>query len=248
MCCLVVSCLWAVRLALGVPLEPLQAGYLCRRVACAEGIIIQTERYCPQEGDILIFTYKNPLWRCLYALAGSGPPYHAGIVVRMPNGELATLEAGPTGTYNTYLLPLPHRLPAYNGSIWVRRLKEPLTSAESERLTEFASDQTGKGFAFGRLLVAAVTPLRPRGPIRYDLLGTTCLDRQRWFCSELVMAAAVVAGRADPQFVHANGIYPRDLLLDEPYDFSATWEQPLLWTKDSKTLCGQPYPEYEALQ
>ncbi|MBL8795542.1 MAG: hypothetical protein JNM56_16675, partial [Planctomycetia bacterium] len=206
-----------------------------------------TQPYYPREGDLVIFTYRNPLWRICYALAGTGPPYHTGIVVRIPTGELATLEAAPNTSYTVYVLPLPDRFPAYKGSIWVRRLKKPLTPTETEQLNIFAAEQTGKGFAFGRLLVN-LGPFRPRGELRSQWFGKTTLDRDRWFCSELVVAAAVAASRMDPHTVPANGIYPRDLLLDETVDFSGTWDKPLLWTNEAGTHSGEPYPEYESLQ
>jgi hypothetical protein len=225
-----------------------QAGYVCCRAACACGECCgSTQAYYPREGDIIIFTYRNPLYRVCYALAGTGPPYHVGIVVRIPTGELATLEAAPNMSYTVFVLPLPDRLPAYKGSIWVRRLKKPLNAAEAEQLAVFAAEQTGKGFAFGRLLFN-MGPLRPRGELRTQWFGKTYLDRDRWFCSELVVAAAVAAGQMDPNVVPANGIYPRDLLIDEPIDFSATWEKPLLWTNEAGTMAGEPYPDYESLQ
>lgn len=249
MSCAFAVILCAVGLALGPPDGRFQAGHLCRRLAGSDGAVrIGAQVYCPQEGDLIVFTYRNPLYRLAYNVAGTGPPYHCGIVVRMPNGELATLEAASGYDYVVYLLPLPHRLPAYKGSIWVRRVKQPLTADESTRLTDFAIAQTGKGFAFGRLFLATATPFRPRGPWRYRLFGETCLNRERWFCSELTIAAAVTAGRADPATVRANGIYPRDILLDAPVDLSGSWEKPLLWTTDGHSLTGQPYPDYEELQ
>ncbi len=205
-------------------------GQLCRAVTARNGTVeVRTEAYIPHEGDILIFTYNHVLWRMLYELAGSGPPFHAGVIVRLPDGRLATLEAGPTDNWRVYLMTLPTRFPAYEGRIWVRQLKQPLTAEESARLTEFATNQTEKSFAFGRVLLGA-TFFRPRGEWGRELFGTTSLDRDAWFCSELVVAAAVAAGRIERDSIPANGIYPRDLFLDQPVDFSPTWDAPLLWT------------------
>jgi hypothetical protein len=207
----------------------------------------QTAPYQPAEGDIIIFTYRNPLYRLCYCLAGSGPPYHAGIVVRMPTGELATLEAGATSKYRVYLLPLPERLPAYEGRMWVRRLKTPLTAEESAALTHWAAAQTDKRFAFCRLALNS-TFRRPRGSLGTRLFGETCLDRGRWFCSELVVAACAVARRVDPAAVAANGIYPRDLFLDTAYDFSIAWGAPLLWSARPASGTAETVIESQALE
>lgn len=201
------------------------AGCLCHVGPAGE---VQTETYFPREGDILIFTYRSWFTRFVYLFAGTGPPYHAGIVVRLPDGRLATLEAAPTDDWRVYLLTLPTRLPAYQGRIWVRRIMKPLDRDESRRLTEFATDQTDKGFAFGRVLLGG-TVMRPRGEWGVELFGETSLDREEWFCSELVVAASVAAGRINRQKIPANGVYPRDLFLDDPINFRETWEPPLLW-------------------
>jgi hypothetical protein len=235
------SLLWLT--ALAAPLtEP--AGCLCHAGRSGE---VQTEPYFPREGDILIFTYCNGFSRLLYELAGTGPPYHAGIVVRLPDGRLATLEAGPTDNWRVYLLTLPTRLPAYQGRIWVRRIKTPLNPEESARLTDFATNQTDKGFAFGRLLLG-VTLMRPRGELGVELFGQTSLDRDEWFCSELVVAASVAAGRMDKQKIPANGVYPRDLFLDEPISFNSTWELPLLWAEHAVTGSVRSIMEQQSLE
>src|SRR5207253_1783217 len=77
---------------------------------------------------------------------------------------------------------------------------------------------------------------RPRGKWGRELFGETALDREDWFCSELVMAACIAMGRVDPEKTPANSVYPRDLFLDVPTDFSATWEAPLLWS--GRPVCG----------
>jgi hypothetical protein len=235
------SLLWLA--ATAVPVAD-QAGCLCHAGKSGQ---VQTETYVPREGDILIFTYCNGFSRLLYELAGTGPPYHAGIVVRLPDGRLATLEAGPTDNWRVYLLTLPTRLPAYQGRIWVRRIKKPLEPEESARLTEFATNQTDKGFAFGRVLLGA-TVMRPRGDLGVELFGQTSLERDEWFCSELVVAACVAAGRLDRQKIPANGVYPRDLFLDDPISFSATWEPPLLWTEHSVHESVQTIIQQQSLE
>lgn len=210
------------------------AGYVTDVVPHADGTLhLQTSAYLPREGDIVIFSYKDSLRAVMYALAGTGEFYHSGVVVRLPNGELATLEAGAVDGYDVFLLTLPTRLPAYQGNVWVRRLRTPLTAAESAELTDFAVRQTGKGFAFHRVL-QAVSPFRPRGWLGVKLWGKTDLERSSWFCSELVVAALVAAGRMDADEVAANGVYPEDLFNDEVVNLQAGWEMPLLWSQTQR--------------
>ena len=47
------------------------------------------------------------------------------------------------------------------------------------------------------------------------------MDRERWLCSELVVAAATAAQILSPTAFPANSIYPGDLAYDDRYDLSA---------------------------
>jgi hypothetical protein len=223
------SILWLAGLiCTATPAQP-QAGFVYYKMFASDGIVcLETRPYTPHEGDIVIFTYNNSVWRIFYNLADSGPPYHTGIVIREPSGRLSSLEVASTDDWKVYILPLAERLPAYEGRVWIRRLKTPLTATESAQLTDFATDQTEKDYAFGRVLLSAT--LRPCGALGRRLLGETSLQRDDWFCSELVVAACVAAGKLDPKEVAAHGIYPRDLFTDKPFDLSATWERPMLWS------------------
>src|SRR5207253_3359022 len=98
------------------------------------------------------------------------------------------------------------RLHGYPGAIMVRRPHTPLTPAQSAALTRFALAQEGKDFALGRLALQA-TPFRCRGGLRQYLFGHTYLDRSRWICSEIVIAAAAHAGLLDPRAYPANAMY-----------------------------------------
>jgi hypothetical protein len=187
------------------------------------------EAYVPREGDLLFYRDFSPFWRTLYFLAYTGPPYHVGIVVRLPDGRFATLEAGPYDSRHVYLLDLLPRLQTHDGTVWVRRLRAPLTQEQSSRLTDFALEQAGKHFALLRIALA-VTPLRAHGPLRSRLFGSPRVDRDRWFCSELVVAAAAVAGLIDPRRVPPNTVYPKDMFIDWPHDLRPCWEEPALWT------------------
>jgi hypothetical protein len=188
--------------------------------------------YQPHEGDIILFDDHSSTWRFLYKMVGSDVPDHSGMVVKLPDGSLALLESGPddfklAGPYVRLLEAIP-RLQCYQGSMYVRRLKQPLSTEQSRALTHFAMEQEGKRYAIGRLLLQA-TPCRCRSGWRAKLFAHTYTDRCSWLCSELVVAAGTVAGLFDPNVHHANRMYPLDMMEDKAFDLSATWERPALW-------------------
>jgi hypothetical protein len=165
----------------------------------------------------------------MYALAHTGPPYHVGIIVCMPDGRPAILEAGPGDTTRVFILDLLPRLYGHDGAVWVRRLRVPLTPEQSACLTQFALEQAGKRLATVRL-VLEITPLRNHGWLHAHIFGRPWVDRCAWFCSELVTAAAAHAGLIDPYQVRPNTVYPRDMFRDNPNDFRPWWEEPRRWT------------------
>src|SRR5262249_8904754 len=135
--------------------------------------------YTPREGDLVFYDDKNPAWRALFALAGTGPPLHMGVVVKKPDGSLAVLEAGPADTLRVDLLEVTARLHQFGrdhpkGVVTVRRCKKALSREKSAALTRFALAQAGKRYAAGRLLLQG-TPLRARGLLK-PLLGETRMD------------------------------------------------------------------------
>jgi hypothetical protein len=71
---------------------------------------------------------------------------------------------------------------------------------------------------------------KARGPLRSHLLGSPRLDQRRWFCSQLVVAAAGAAGLLDPRAIPPNSVYPRDLFVDSPWDLRPLWEPPARWS------------------
>src|SRR5262249_20639349 len=128
---------------------------------------------------------------------------------------------------------LPTRLRTHGGTVWVRRLRKPLSAEQSRRLTDFAVEQTAKHYALRRVLLEA-TPFKAHGPVRSHLFGSARLDRRGWFCSELTVAAGAVVGLFDPQVMKPNTVYPRDLFTDHPHDISQRWEEPAPWTWDAR--------------
>ena len=122
--------------------------------------------------------------------------------------------------------------------MWVRRRAVPLTPEQSARLTEFALSCDGKRFGIGRLALQ-LTPLRTRGPVRTAFVGKPHgLDRQSYFCSELVVEAMVYAGLIDGRTARPSATYPRDLFfdasinryLDKHLKLYPDWDPPARWT------------------
>jgi hypothetical protein len=194
---------------------------------------LHVEAYTPREGDMVFFDDHSTMWKVLYKMAGTDMPDHTGIVVTLPDGRPALLEAGPddgrlAGPY-IRLVEATARISTYPGTLWVRRLKTPLTKEQSARLTEFALAQEGKRYAVCRLLLQG-TPFRCRGPVRDKLFGGTDLNRCSYLCAELVVAAGTSIGLFDPKIHHANSIYPHDIFDDKTYDLSKTWYPAGLWS------------------
>lgn len=187
--------------------------------------------YQPREGDLIFFDDHSRVWNTLFALAGTGPPTHMGIVVKKAAGGLAILEAGPDDSVWVELLDLAPRLRQFQrdfqGTILIRRCKVKLTPEKSAALARFAKAQKGKRYAVLRLL-AQGTRFRVRG-LMEPLLAATEINRDSWICSELAVAAGTVAGLFDPKKVRSNATYPRDLVDNRRHNLKATWEEPAPW-------------------
>lgn len=193
--------------------------------------------YHPQSGDIVFFDCPSPCWQILYRLAFTGPPTHCGIVVSMPDGEIAFLEAGAGNSLDVTIMPL-ERHEGYSG-IYVRRRKLPLTPEQSARLTDYAMAVCDKHVSMVRFPIQ-LTPFRVRGPVRTCFLGKPHGIRSTYFCSELVVEACVAAGLLDAGTARPAATYPRDLFFDHSNNLylnhhltlSADWLPPALWTDD----------------
>jgi hypothetical protein len=224
--------LYGMCAAEGVPTEP-HFGWLLKSPCTSPEVEIPSTRilYQPQPGDIVLFARESKCQRCVYALAHTGRPFHASMVVALPDGRPSILEAGSFDFSHIYLADLAPRLHAHTGRVWVRRLRKPLTPEQSAQLTAFAVEQTDKRFALGRLCLEA-TPFGAHGPVSGCLFGSARIDRNSWFCSELVVAAAATVGLIDPQVMKPNTVFPRDLFYNNPFDLSPCWEEPRKWFWD----------------
>jgi hypothetical protein len=194
--------------------------------------------YVPQPGDIMLATDHSRFWAIAHNLALTGHPHHSGIVVALPDGQLAMLESGPHDTLHVELLRLLPNLEAYEreGPVWIRQRAVPLTPEQSARLTEFALGAAGKRFAVLRI-AAQVTPFRTRGPLRTWFVGGPRGDRRKYFCSEVVLEACVAAGLLDPATTRPSATFPRELFLDRSanpfldryFKLAPCWEPPARW-------------------
>jgi hypothetical protein len=212
--------------ALGSPEPP--GSYLFRMHARPDKQIDwQREVYIPREGDLLFFDNHSTFMTRVYKLVGTDGPRHAAIVYRRTDGSLASLEAGANWALKVEAIDVDKRLHDYDGTILVRRLKQPLTAEQSKKLTEFCTAQEGKSYAVGRIALQ-LTPFRPRGLLN-PVFGKTALDRDRWICSELVASAATAAEILSAKLVHANALFPRDLCYDDTVDLTPHYELPALW-------------------
>jgi hypothetical protein len=197
----------------------------------------QTTAYHPQAGDIVLFNEDNRLYHVLFRLVQTCPPTHVGIVMCREDGAPVLLDLTGRTVIGAHVsvVDIPPRLASYPGTIMVRRLRQPLTAEQSAALTRFARAQEGKEFAVERLALQA-TPFRPRIGLRRYCFGRTYLDRRRWLCSELVVAAVCAAGVLATNEYPANAIYPGDLAFDEWIDLSAHYDVPLPWVRDPSII------------
>ncbi len=193
--------------------------------------------YEPRPGDIVLYDDFNKLFHFLFKLAKTDAPTHVAIVVARPDGTPALLDlTGPkTISAKVVILDVDTRLKSYPGVIMVRRIRQPLTPEQSQDLTRFAQTESGKSFALPRVMLQG-TPFCPRVGLRRELFGKTYLTRDRWFCSELVVAACASARLLDPRAVRANATYPRDLAYDETINLSSLYHPPMWWTAAAPSI------------
>jgi hypothetical protein len=212
-----------------------EGSYVLVPVAGPDGTpAARAEPYEPQEGNLVLFNEHSETWRKLYKYVGSNLPDHSGIMVKLPDGRIALLESAPDDGrlcgLHVVLLEARSRLCQYPGTMYIRRLRQPLSPCQSAALTEFALSQAGKRYAVGRLLLQA-TPIRCRSGWREQLFAHTYMNRKAWLCSELVVGAGTAAGLFDPHIHYANRIYPRDLLDESTYpDLAERWLPAAVWS------------------
>lgn len=182
-------------------------------------------------GDIVLYRRRNIPQNLLYRLFLSGGMTHVGIVVARPDGSLGLLEAVGV-RYPVVISDLRSRLCYFDGPVYVRRRCVPLRPDQSARLTAFACGAEGKRFDVVGLLGPALSdPVwhRPGSCIQ-----PSDLDPRRWYCSPLVLGAAVAAGLIDPCLIRLRRASPQDLFEDRSLDLRPYgWESPAHWLHDA---------------
>jgi hypothetical protein len=213
---------------------PFVAGYLvCPAESGSPATGSQVVPYQPQPGDLILYDDFSKFHQICYKLACTEAPVHVAMVIAREDGKPALLElTGPIAiTAKVCILDVESRMANYPGTVMVRRIRQPLTPEQSHELTCFAEQQVGKRFALGRI-VLQITPLCPRTGLRKTLFGHTYLNRNRWFCSEMVVAAGTCAQVFDPQIHKANAIYPRDMAYDDTMDLSGLYHPLVSWVAE----------------
>jgi hypothetical protein len=202
--------------------------------------------YAPQAGDLVFFVSDTLFWPLFYAFAFTGEPYHVGVVVQMPDGSFALLEAGPPEVaMEVQLSPLAPRLEGYSGRIFIRRRAVALTPEQSEALTGFAVRQEGKPYALTRFLLQG-TPIRSRGPVRTEWLGKSRGEPETYFCSELAMESLVAAGLVDPCTARPRATNMQDMFYDKSHNpyidktlrLCPCWYPPQQWVPEGCACPG----------
>jgi hypothetical protein len=224
----------------GVSPPPCPQGVLCQPAYCIdENVREPFTPYRPQPGDIYLATDRSRIIQAGHRLALSGAPHHSGIVIALPDGRPAILEAGPFNGLRIEILEVAYDLGKHEErgeKVWIRQRRTPLTAEQSECLTQFALRQNQKPFAGGRMMLQ-MTPIRSRGPLRTFVLGQPHGDRFSYFCAELVMECCVAAGVLSPETTRPAATYPRDMFFDQScniflnryFTLADGWHPPARW-------------------
>ena len=229
------------------------SGFACLLLASAMSAECPPANAPPAVGDVLFSVTENRKISFLYRVVLVGLPTHAGIVVRMPNGELGVLEAGGGGELRTRTTPLDARL-ARRGDreLWIRRRSAPLTPEQERKLNEFAALSENTGYSKVRAFDLAWFSLRgPRGPIRTFFDGKPKGVRGDSVCSEIVVEALAYAGSIDAATARPSATTPRDLFLDRSLNLyirlhpplACGWSPPALWIGCDQTPACRVKPE-----
>src|SRR5438270_9190188 len=80
----------------------------------------------PHEGDLILYTTRDPRLYPIFALARSGHPHHVGIVVRDHQGRLRLCEADMK--HDVAAVPVEERITflaarSWHPTIWVRPIR-----------------------------------------------------------------------------------------------------------------------------
>jgi hypothetical protein len=182
-------------------------------------------------------SHSAPLRTAAYLAFRTGHPLHCAIIVRGPDGGLAVFETGGGDKKTTTLQPIgPRFLKQINTErsavLWVRPISHPLTTDESNCLTNFATAELGKPLQPNYRFLRLAIPGRPAKPSRDD--------QHEWFCSELVVQGLLDAGILHTHLA-AGSLVPADLFYDRRVNLSDRWSRPCQWTAEHSLPARNPW-------
>lgn len=163
-----------------------------------------------QPGDIIAFAGKKPVSDAIKLFTNSNVS-HVGIVLHselvgdetaQPNRRVRVAEATAEGVQFSRL---SHLEEAYEGELWWLPLSdEARRKLDKQKLIDFLLDQEGKPYDYGQAVKAAIDGI-------LDVLGPTANreDFDKFFCSELVVAALEKAGVLGQ--INASEVLPIEL-------------------------------------
>ena len=180
--------------------------------------------YEPREGDVFIGVARRLCSRPVMRVFTRTNEIHAGIMVKDSCGNVRLLEAD-RGTGVRMHDPIAY-LADYRqnyGDVYIRRLTFDLSEEESEALTCFAEEIIGRDYAAIHELINAVfaQPFIDRASP-----GQWLENPDRWFCSEVVVAALQEAGLLHPD-IRSSSMIPNYLMGDL---LAPDWDPPHRWT------------------
>lgn len=163
-----------------------------------------------QPGDIIAFAGKKPVSDTIKLFTNSNVS-HVGIVLHselvgddtaQPNRRVRVADATAEGVQFTRLSQLEE---AYEGELWWLPLSdEARRKLDKQKLIDFLLEHEGKPYDYGQAVKAAIDGI-------LDALGPTANRENfdKFFCSELVIAALEKAGVLGP--INASEVIPIQL-------------------------------------
>lgn len=150
---------------------------------------------------------------------------HVGMVVRAEQWDFVLLWESTTGarikdvestkiSHGVQLVPLSERLKAYDGGFAIRQLSRPLTENETETLSRFRHEVSGRTFDYN--VIELLKAAWDSGIMSDNHEDLSCL-----FCSELIAETFQALGFLDENRPSNEYV---------PSDFSS--EQSLPWNRD----------------
>ncbi|NQY09384.1 MAG: hypothetical protein HRT71_07695 [Flavobacteriales bacterium] len=136
---------------------------------------------------------------------------HVATVLIDDDGRIRFFESSIGDMYpeheGVHLQKISNILPFYNGNVWILPLSDEFRATlDIDKLKKYLYAQLGKEYDYDGLLKSGVDFLENIG------IAVTRKDTDKFFCSELVMAAMMEAGDSIPQNVNPAEVTPKDII------------------------------------